>query len=44
MRLEINIFSAAYGRDLKGDNNILPALGIERLAKADIENLCRKGF
>ncbi|MER8885983.1 NAD/NADP octopine/nopaline dehydrogenase family protein [Mesorhizobium sp. M0408] len=40
----INIFSAAYGRDLKRDNNILPALGIEGLAKADIENLCRKGF
>ncbi|MER9056767.1 NAD/NADP octopine/nopaline dehydrogenase family protein [Mesorhizobium sp. M0910] len=40
----IAIFSAAYGRDLKGDNDILPALGFEGMAKADLENLCRKGF
>ncbi|RUY33167.1 NAD/NADP octopine/nopaline dehydrogenase, partial [Mesorhizobium sp. M7A.F.Ca.US.001.04.1.1] len=40
----ISILSAAYGRDLKGDNDILPALGIEGMPKADLENLCRKGF
>ncbi|MER9344533.1 NAD/NADP octopine/nopaline dehydrogenase family protein [Mesorhizobium sp. M0323] len=40
----IAIFSAAYGRDLKGDNDILPALGIEGIGKVDLENLCRKGF
>ncbi|ESW78951.1 NAD/NADP octopine/nopaline dehydrogenase family protein [Mesorhizobium sp. C280B] len=40
----MNIFSAAYGRDLKGDNDILPALAIEGMAKAELENLCRKGF
>ncbi|MER9407909.1 NAD/NADP octopine/nopaline dehydrogenase family protein [Mesorhizobium caraganae] len=40
----ISILSAAYGRDLKADNDILPALGIEGMAKADLENLCRKGF
>ncbi|MEK1887251.1 MAG: NAD/NADP octopine/nopaline dehydrogenase family protein [Phyllobacterium sp.] len=40
----ISILSAAYGRDLKADNDILPALGIEGMAKVDIENLCRKGF
>ncbi|MER9953046.1 NAD/NADP octopine/nopaline dehydrogenase family protein [Mesorhizobium sp. M0047] len=39
-----NIFSAAYGRDLKADNDILPALGIEEIGKVDLENLCRKGF
>ncbi|MES0067967.1 NAD/NADP octopine/nopaline dehydrogenase family protein [Mesorhizobium sp. M0074] len=40
----IAIFSAAYGRDLKSDNDILPALGIEEIGKVDLENLCRKGF
>lgn len=40
----VSIFSAAYGRDLKVDNNILPALGIEAMAKVDFESLCRKGF
>ncbi|MES0041844.1 NAD/NADP octopine/nopaline dehydrogenase family protein [Mesorhizobium sp. M0091] len=40
----ISILSAAYGRDLKGDNDILPALGIEEMTKADLETLCRKGF
>jgi opine dehydrogenase len=40
----ISILSAAYGRDLKRDNDILPALGIEGMAKVDLENLCRKGF
>lgn len=40
----ISILSAAYGRDLKEDNNILPALGIDEMTGADIENLCRRGF
>jgi opine dehydrogenase len=40
----ISILSAAYGRDLKGDNDLLPALGIEALTAADLENLCRTGF
>ncbi|ESX49065.1 NAD/NADP octopine/nopaline dehydrogenase family protein [Mesorhizobium sp. C416B] len=40
----ISILSAAYGRDLKGDNDILPALGIEKMTKTDLEALCRKGF
>lgn len=40
----ISILSAAYGRNLKGDNDILPALGIEGMADADLESLCRKGF
>lgn len=40
----IAIFSAAFGRDLKRDNDILPALGIQGMKKADLEILCRKGF
>ncbi|MER9529768.1 NAD/NADP octopine/nopaline dehydrogenase family protein [Mesorhizobium sp. M0309] len=40
----ISILSAAYGRDLRRDNDILPALGIEEMTKADLETLCRKGF
>ncbi|MER9768580.1 NAD/NADP octopine/nopaline dehydrogenase family protein [Mesorhizobium sp. M0189] len=40
----ISILSAAYGRNLKGDNDILPALGIEEMTKSDLETLCRKGF
>ncbi|MER8662149.1 NAD/NADP octopine/nopaline dehydrogenase family protein [Mesorhizobium sp. M1148] len=40
----ISILSAAYGRDLKGDNDILPGLGIEKMTKTDLEALCRKGF
>ncbi|MER8387832.1 NAD/NADP octopine/nopaline dehydrogenase family protein [Mesorhizobium sp. M0166] len=40
----ISILSAAYGRDLKRDNDILPALVLEGIAKADLETLCRKGF
>ncbi|MER9754046.1 NAD/NADP octopine/nopaline dehydrogenase family protein [Mesorhizobium sp. M0166] len=40
----ISILSAAYGRDLRKDNDILPVLGIEAMAKADLENLCLKGF
>jgi len=40
----ISILSAAYGRDLKGDNDLLPALGIEGMTDADINSLCRMGF
>ena len=40
----ISIFSAACGRDLTADNDILPALGVEGMTKADIEKLCRSGF
>lgn len=40
----ISILSAAYGRDLKGDNDILPALGIEGMGDAGLASLCRKGF
>ncbi|WP_031200273.1 NAD/NADP octopine/nopaline dehydrogenase family protein [Mesorhizobium sp. LSHC414A00] len=40
----ISILSAAYGRGLKGDNDILPGLGIEKMTKTELEALCRKGF
>ncbi|MBZ9811625.1 NAD/NADP octopine/nopaline dehydrogenase family protein [Mesorhizobium sp. BR1-1-9] len=40
----VSILSAAYGRDLRGDNDILPALGLEGIAKTDLESLCRMGF
>ncbi|RUW81902.1 NAD/NADP octopine/nopaline dehydrogenase family protein [Mesorhizobium sp. M1E.F.Ca.ET.063.01.1.1] len=40
----ISILSAAYGRDLKADNDILPALGIDRLSDMDLANLSREGF
>ncbi|RWA84444.1 NAD/NADP octopine/nopaline dehydrogenase family protein [Mesorhizobium sp.] len=40
----ISILSAAYGRDLKADNDILPALGIEELSDVDLANLSRAGF
>lgn len=40
----ISILSAAYGRDLKADNDILPALGIETMTDTDLQSLCRKGF
>ncbi|OQM74633.1 NAD/NADP octopine/nopaline dehydrogenase family protein [Manganibacter manganicus] len=40
----VSIMSAAYGRDLRADNDILPALGIEGLADTDLVNLSRKGF
>ncbi|MFD2054324.1 NAD/NADP octopine/nopaline dehydrogenase family protein [Mesorhizobium calcicola] len=40
----VSILSASYGRDLKADNDILPALGIEGLSDVDLANLSRKGF
>jgi opine dehydrogenase len=40
----VSILSAAYGRDLRADNDILPALGIEGLADTDLVALSRRGF
>ncbi|TIM18355.1 MAG: NAD/NADP octopine/nopaline dehydrogenase [Mesorhizobium sp.] len=40
----ISILSAAYGRELREDNDILPMLGIARMTKADLETLCHHGF
>ena len=40
----IDIFSAALGRDLALDNDILPTLDVGQMTKADLEALCRKGF
>ncbi|GHC73057.1 NAD/NADP-dependent octopine/nopaline dehydrogenase family protein [Limoniibacter endophyticus] len=40
----IEIFSASYGRDLKADNDLLPALGLEAMSLAELEKLCRNGY
>lgn len=40
----VSILSAAYGRDLKADNDLLPALGIDELSDVDLANLAREGF
>lgn len=40
----VAIVSAAYGRDLRADNDILPALGLDGLADEDLVTLSRKGF
>jgi opine dehydrogenase len=40
----IAIFSAAYGRDLTTDNNLLPELGLERHTLASLEELTRSGW
>ncbi len=40
----IRIFSAMYGRDFEGENNILPELGLERLDLEGLDALCRSGF
>jgi len=38
------LFSAAYGRDFSKDNDLLPALGLERLSAADLQQLARAGY
>lgn len=40
----VSILSAAYGRDLRAGNDILPALGIEELPATELVSLTRKGF
>ncbi|TPW29124.1 NAD/NADP octopine/nopaline dehydrogenase [Martelella alba] len=40
----IAIFSAAFGRDLTADNDLLPALSLDRLDQAALEALCREGY
>lgn len=37
------LFSAAYGRDLSKDNDLLPELGLERLSAAELQRLARTG-
>ncbi len=38
------IFSAAVGRDLEADNDLLPELALDRLDQADLRALCDRGF
>lgn len=40
----IAIMSAAYGRDLAADNDLLPLLGLDGLSPAELEALTRSGF
>jgi opine dehydrogenase len=38
------LFSAAYGRDFAHENDLLPALGLERLSAAELQRLARAGY
>ena len=40
----IRIFSAACGRDLTADNNLLPELGLEEMSLEDLRTLARSGY
>ncbi|MBB3962967.1 NAD/NADP octopine/nopaline dehydrogenase family protein [Rhizobium metallidurans] len=40
----ISIMSAAYGRDLTADNDLLPALSIEGMSAEDLQSICRNGY
>lgn len=40
----IRLMSAAAGRDLEGDNDLLPALGLEGMAQPDFVTLTREGY
>ena len=40
----INIFSALYGRDFRAENDLLPALGIEKMDLAALDRLCHSGY
>lgn len=40
----VALYSAAYGRDLKADNDLLPALGLEYLEPAALKKLCNTGY
>lgn len=40
----ISILSAAYGRNLTADNDILPALGIADMSAEQVQALCRDGL
>jgi len=40
----VALFSAAYGRDLQQDNDLLPELGLERLSVETLQRLMRSGY
>jgi opine dehydrogenase len=40
----INLFSAIYGHDFRAENDLLPALGFDRLTLSDLRALCRNGY
>jgi opine dehydrogenase len=40
----IDIFSALYGRDFRGENDLLPELGLGHLSRSDLQRLARQGW
>ncbi len=40
----VRVFSAMYGRDFTAENDLLPALGLDGLSLAQLEELCRTGY
>ena len=38
------LLSAATGRDLAAENDLLPELGLDKLSTAELETLCMKGY
>jgi opine dehydrogenase len=40
----VRLFSAMYGRDFTAENDLLPALGLDGLSLAQLEELCRNGY
>jgi opine dehydrogenase len=40
----INLLCAIYGRDFRAENDLLPALGIDRLTLDDLRALCLDGY
>ncbi len=40
----LSLLSAAYGRDFANDNNLLPALDLNEMSRAELERRARDGF
>lgn len=40
----VALYSAAYGRDFKADNDILPTLKLELLSQDELQSLCKNGY
>mgnify|MGYP000903248026 CR=1 FL=1 len=40
----IALFSALYGRDFTAENDLLPALAIDRMTLGQLDALCHSGF
>jgi opine dehydrogenase len=40
----IAIFSAMYGQDFAAENDLLPAIGLERMSRAALQRVAREGW